>query len=301
MDLLDHPPTARPTPAAARAALLADLSLEATPKQLAGVPDLAVRLPAGTPVYLPALDSVAESARVAAAAELVRAGLTPVPHLAARRLAGPVELDARLAAWREVGVEAVMLIAGDVDRPVGRFASTLDVLATGLLERHGICRIGVAGHPEGHPVADAATLARALADKVAYARAAGAEMWIVTQFAFEGGPLAAFEQGLRGEGLRLTIRAGLPGPATPRRLMAYAWQCGVGVSARVLARRPAAARLLGRWAPDATLDALATHNAAAPASLIGGVHLYPFGGLAAALDWWDDARRRAHPAAEAHP
>jgi methylenetetrahydrofolate reductase (NADPH) len=281
-----------PGPTGARAALLADLSLEATPKQLAGAPDLAARLPAGTAIYLPALDKVAETARLDAARRLVGDGLRPVPHLAARRLAGVGELDDRLAGWRDAGVEDVLLIAGDVARPAGPFTSTLDLLASGLLERHGVKRIGVAGHPEGHPVADRATLAAALRAKAAYAREHDVEMWIVTQFAFEAGPLAAFEAGLRDAGPALPVRAGLPGPATIRTLMTYAWQCGVGVSARVLARRPSAARLLGRWAPDDVVDALARHRAERPASLVRGLHLYPFGGLAAALDWLDDATGR---------
>jgi len=287
---------------AARARLLADVSLEATPKQLAAVPDLAQRVPTGTAVYLPALASVPEAARVEAAAGLVAQGLRPIPHLAARRLAGPGELDARLAAWREAGVADLLLIAGEPATPAGSFASTLDVLATGLLERHFIRRLGVAGHPEGHPIADAATLMSALRAKLAYARATGAEMWIVTQFAFEGGPFTAFDARLRAAGVDVPIRCGLPGPATPRKLMAYAWQCGVGVSARVLARRPEAARLFGRWAPDAVVDALAAHRAAQPASLVRGLHLYPFGGLAAALDWLDDARARVvAPLAEVAP
>jgi methylenetetrahydrofolate reductase (NADPH) len=284
--------------AAARAQLLADVSLEATPTQLARRGDLADRLPAGTAVYLPALDKVPEAARVEAAAGLVRAGLRPVPHLAARRLAGTGELDDVLGAWRDVGVADVLLIAGDLARPAGAFTSTLDVLATGLLERHGVRRLGVAGHPEGHPAADRGTLAAALEAKLAYARATGTEMWIVTQFAFEAGPLAAFEARLRDEGVTLPVRAGLPGPASTRTLMTYAWQCGVAVSARVLARRPSAARLLGRWAPDAVVDALAAHRADAPASLIGGLHLFPFGGLEAALDWRDDAARRVATIAE---
>jgi methylenetetrahydrofolate reductase (NADPH) len=67
--------------------------------------------------------------------------------------------------------------------------------------------------------------------------------------------------------------------------LAYALQCGVGTSARVLARRPDAARMLKRWSPDALVDDLAAHEAAKPASAVAGIHLFPFGGLDAALDW----------------
>ena len=56
----------------------------------------------------------------------------------------------------------VLLIAGDVAAAKGPFKSSRDVGASGLLEAHGIARVSVAGHPEGHPFLDqAATLAGA--------------------------------------------------------------------------------------------------------------------------------------------
>jgi len=276
--------------AAPRRHLLATVSLEATPKQIARCAGIADRLPAGTAVYLPALPSTTEPDRLAAARTLAAAGLRPVPHIAARRLASRGALVSMLAAYRDAGVDTAMLVAGDVAPPAGPFASTLAVLAPGLLERYGIGRLGVAGHPEGHPAVRPAELDRALAEKVAYARASGAELWLVTQFAFDATPLVDWQARLRAAGLVLPVRAGVPGPATARTLMSYAWQCGVAVSARVLARRPDAARLLGRWAPDAIVADLAAHRVADPDSLITGLHLFPFGGLDAALDWLADAQ-----------
>lgn len=267
------------------AALLGTLSFEATPKQLGANPVFVASVPRGAQVYLPALPSVSESSRVDAARELVGAGLRPVPHLAARRLASRAEASDRLVRWREAGIDTLLLIAGDPTTPAGPFRHSLDLLATGLLERAGFARVAIAGHPEGHPAADGVTLLAALREKAAYARATGTEMWIVTQFAFDAAPIAAFDARLRAEGLALPIRVGLPGPATPRTLMAYAWQCGVAVSARVLARRPEVARLAGRWRPDGLVDALAAHVAADRSSLIEGLHLFPFGGLGAALEW----------------
>lgn len=268
-----------------RRRLVAGLSLEATPKQLAKVAAIGQRLPAGTEIYLPALSASRAEETAATAARLVALGLGPVPHLPARRLASRRELDDTLERYAAAGVDRVLLIAGDVDRPAGPFTSTLDVLASGRLAAHGIRRLGVAGHPEGHPAANAAALSRALAEKAAYARETGSEMWIVTQFVFEASPFLRWSEALQAAGVALPIRCGLPGPAKMHTLLAYALQCGVGTSARVLARRPDAARMLTRWSPDALVDDLAAHEAATPASAVAGLHLFPFGGLDAALDW----------------
>ncbi|NIR59867.1 MAG: 5,10-methylenetetrahydrofolate reductase, partial [Gammaproteobacteria bacterium] len=54
---------------------------------------------------------------------------------------------------------------------------SLDVLRTGLLERNGIRRIGIGGHPEGHPRIAGSRLRQALRDKAAYAEAGEAELY----------------------------------------------------------------------------------------------------------------------------
>ncbi len=283
MDVLDDPLVDEA--AAATRRLVAALSVEATPRQLSAAGDPAATLPHGAEVYLPALAADRFADTAATAASLEGRGLRAVPHLAARRLADRAELARRLAALREAGVDRVLLLAGDVDRPAGPFASSLDILATGLLERFGIGRIGVAGHPEGHPAVAAGEVERALAAKADYARASGVELWVVTQFVFTAAPVLAWAGALAARGFPWPVRVGVAGPASTRKLMTFALQCGIGASARILARRPDAARLLGRWTPDEVVADLAAHLAQAPASPIQGLHLFPFGGLDAALDW----------------
>ena len=88
---------------------------------------------------------------VAACARLQRAGFVPVPHVAARRLASFTQAsDFLQRAAGEAGVERILLIGGD-DSPVGPFRASLDLLATGVVERHGIGQVAFAGYPEGHP------------------------------------------------------------------------------------------------------------------------------------------------------
>ncbi len=273
--------------AQAKRHLLLGLSLEATP---AGLDRLDRRLPVGTEVYLPALQASSDEERAKAASRLLACGLQPVPHLAARRIADRPALEVTLAHFREAGVRRLLLIAGDPARPAGAFTSTLDMLGTGLLERYGFGHFDVAGHPEGHPAVPEAALDAALLAKQAHARATGTDVRIVTQFVFDADPLVAFDARLRRLDIALPVRVGVAGPARLRTLLAYAWQCGIGASARALARRPDAARLLGAWTPDVLVDRLARHVATDPATRIEGLHLFPFGGIERALAWRDQAR-----------
>ena len=57
----------------------------------------------------------------------------------------------------------MLLIGGDVARAKGPFRSSSEVRASGLIEAHGIARLSVAGHPEGHPYLEAADAIAVLA------------------------------------------------------------------------------------------------------------------------------------------
>ncbi|MEO1091934.1 MAG: methylenetetrahydrofolate reductase [Pseudomonadota bacterium] len=279
------------------AGLLADVSVEATPKQILDTDDAWRWLPPGSDVYVTTLGKDDLERRLAAARALSDRGLRPVPHLPARALASRAALDETLAAYRAFGIDGLLLVAGDVPAPAGPFHDTLGVLQTGLLERHGIRRLGIAGHPTGHPVASVAELDRALDAKLDHARSSGVDVWVVTQFVFEAAALKGWvarqSARLAERDTAVPVRAGLAGPASTATLVNYAIQCGVGASARGLARRPDALRLFGRWSPDAIVADLEAHRFAEPTTSITGLHLFPFGGLAATLRWLAEARQRA--------
>lgn len=265
--------------------LVSGFSIEATPKQLEGAASLAGLLPPGTRIYVPWLPRAAVAEAVRACRELVADGFEPVPHLAARAIGSRAKLEGHLGRFADAGARAVLLIAGDRRRAAGPFASTLAVLDTGLLERYGFHELGVAGHPEGHPVTDEPALMQALRRKQEYASRTGSTLWIVTQFAFTAAPVTEWLDRLHAEGIDLPVRIGMPGPARPQTLLRYALQCGVGSSSRMLTRRPdAVARLLGRWTPDAMLPPLAYH--AAGNRQVVGLHVFPFGGLLRSIDFF---------------
>lgn len=273
-------------------------TVELAPRQIESAGCLTDHLPAGTSVYVPFTPGATRHDTVAACQRLRDQGMHAVPHLAARSLAGPAELDDWLGALADVGVAGVMLVAGDHRRPIGPYRDTLDLLESGKLGEHGIDRLGVTAYPEAHPVATATDLDTALAKKAAYAAATGARMWIVTQFVFDPRPAVALLDRLRSQGCPLPVRIGVAGPARSRTLLEFAVRCGVGTSVKMLRRRPSVARLLSNWTPDDLLSALARHRVDSVETSLAGIHLFTFGGLAKTASWLHSRRgAEAEPAA----
>ena len=262
-------------------ALLAGASLELSSRDPAEIDACAGLLEPGTCVYISLPPGQTYHGNVALAARLARAGLQPVPHVAARRIASREALDDYLArAAGEAGVSSALVIGGDSDRASGPFDSSLALLETGLFQRHGIVRIGVAGYPEGHPRIATSSLESALAAKRAYARRAGIELVVMTQFCFEADAILTWAAKTRQHGL--PVRVGLAGPASLPRLLRFAAMCGIGNSMRALKARPRAiSKLMVEAGPEVALRDLAC-RVEPP---LEGVHFFCFGGLVRTARW----------------
>lgn len=248
---------------------------------------LAQRLPAGTPVYVAHTpkSSVEDVVRVAIKAQA--AGFAASPHLVARRLPSEQALRDALARLREHGIEQALLVAGDLERPLGPFRSTLEVIATGALEEAGLKRIGVAGHPEGHPAVGPAELLSALRAKQEFAARSGIAVHIVTQFGFNPDGVCAWDRMLTQEGITLPVHAGVAGPTPLSRLLKFALQCGIGTSMSSLVKSPGAVAGLTGFAagPDEVLLGLVRGCAGHAGSRLVQPHLYSFGGALATAGW----------------
>lgn len=262
-------------------AFLSGASLELSSRDPAEIDACAGLLEPGTPIYISFPPGQTYHGTVALAARVAHAGFRPVPHVAARRIAGREALDDYLArAAGEAGVNSALVVGGDSELASGGFDSSLALLETGLFQRHGIVHIGVAGYPEGHPRIAPDALDAALAAKKDLARRAGIELAIVTQFCFEADAILSWAGQARGHGL--PVRAGLAGPASLPRLLRFAALCGIGNSVRALQARPRAiSRLMVEAGPEATLRELA-RRAEPP---LAGVHFFCFGGLIRTARW----------------
>jgi methylenetetrahydrofolate reductase (NADPH) len=272
--------------------LAARASVEATPRAILkdGPPPSLRR---GTRVYIPHLPGAAFADRRAACAALAAAGMRPVAHVAAREVESAAALEREASALLDAGVDGILLIGGSGDR-ARVFPDVLTLLESGALQRAGVRRLGLAGHPDGHPEVDTARIEAALDAKLALAGTFADEVWIVTQFVFDAAPAIAWLKGLRARGVRAPVRIGLSGPASPRTVLSYALRCGVGPSLRVLRSRPdLAAYMTSRWRPDGIAGGLAGAQADRPDLGIEALHLFAFGGLPAAADWLADRAGRA--------
>lgn len=262
-------------------------SVEVTPTQATKVGDFTTHLSPGQRVMVTFLPGSDWRATVNTARMLREQGFEPVPHIAARSIPDAAMLEDFLKALRdEAGISEVLAIGGGVDRPVGRFDCTLQMLQTGLFQKYGIFRIGVAGHPEGSPDIPESIVRQAMIDKNRFAGQHGLQMHIATQFCFEVDPIVKWERRLRADGNRLPIYVGIAGLATLKTLMAHATACGVGNSIRVLMKQAGnITKLMSVREPDAVVGGLAMEMARDPDSLLRGAHFFPLGGLRRTAAW----------------
>jgi len=267
--------------------LIESFSIEALPKDTQKFDDLRDHLPAGTRVYV-AYTSGSTAEIVDAAEKLRHQGMVPVPHIPARRFGSHDELKHFLGALASrAAVKQVLLVGGDISRPEGPYAASLDVLKTGMLEGHGIEAVGFAGHPEGHPAVSREGLHNALIDKCEYAAKAGLEVSLTTQFLFDTDKLFAWHGDfVEKTAPGIAVDVGLPGLAKMSTLMRFAKDCGVGASLGMLTRHASRAfKLATSFSPEDTLLELAEGVRQAGRPIFRSVHFYPFGSFERTAEW----------------
>jgi methylenetetrahydrofolate reductase (NADPH) len=274
---------ARDDLARAVATLARTASIETSARNLAEIDTYAALVPAGTDVYVAWLPRMPYHHVASAARRVRQVGLNPVPHVTPRQLASREAAEDFLARLRDdAGATRVLLVAGDGE-PVGPYESSAQFLASGLLEAHGIRSVGVAGYPEGHPRIPEAAIAAALERKIGEATRRELELFVVTQFCFDGEVVLDWLARLRGRGVAAPVRVGVAGPASVRALLGYAARCGIGESIRaVRARAISLPHLLDEHAPDRVVRRLAEGAAGLG---IAGLHCFPFGGFARSARW----------------
>ncbi|MFQ6017932.1 MAG: metFprotein [Kiloniellaceae bacterium] len=267
--------------------LVTGFSVETTPGSAARIPDYRGPLRPGITVAVTFLPGADFADTIRTAGRLKQEGFNPAPHFAARSIPSRADFEDYLRALQgEVGVTQAVVLGGAVDEPLGEFDSSMQLLETGLFDKYGIGKIGVAGHPEGSPDIAPGRLAEALAWKNAFAERSDAEFYIATQFCFEAAPIIAWDKAIQAVGNKLPIHIGVPGPATLKTLINHAKVCGIGPSIRVLTRQARnISKLLMVSAPDRLILDLARYKANDPDCGIRQIHVYPLGGLRRSAQW----------------
>jgi methylenetetrahydrofolate reductase (NADPH) len=272
-------------------ALLTDFSLGMHCKDVGELGQAVI--PPGSRVHVGFVDSEHIAMRVDAARAIKQSGFEPVAVISARRLRSQAMLLEYLAGLRAADASrSVLVVAGDPAQPLGPYPDATSVINSGALEKYGVRQVSVAGHPTGHPVVTDDELWQALADKVAELEKRSLVASVTTQLGFDAGRMLAWLAQVRARGLRVTVRVGVPGPASTRRLRWYASRCDVSVNAAVAKEYglsptdPA-----GTVGPDRFIRALASGY---DTRLHGEVklHFFTFDGFAATAEWITDFRAR---------
>lgn len=286
-------------PAEATSRFLSGWSIEVLPRTAEKVEDFRAILPPGTRVYIAHIDGTEIADMVATARRIAGQGFSVMPHFPARSIRDRATLADWIARYRgEAGVTQALVLAGGRRDPAGDFASSMELLETGLFD--GFARLHLAGHPEGNRDIDFDGSDRrataALRWKQDFARRTDAKVALATQFCFDARPVIDWVDRLASEDIHLPVHIGIAGPAKLQTLVKFAIACGVGPSLQVLQKRAMdVTKLLLPYGPDEVVDALAAHKAANPAFGIEQVHIFPLGGIATAATW-ANARTGQQPA-----
>jgi methylenetetrahydrofolate reductase (NADPH) len=269
--------------------MLRGYSIEVNPGESKIIDAAPTRLDPGTDVFMTWIPGVNPMDTVAPAAKLRRAGLFPVPHIGARHVESAAQLEEFAKLLAGSGVDRALIVAGDRDKPAGPYDSSLAVMQSGILQEAGITRTYIGGFPEGNPNIPDPILAEALTAKVNFARSAGLQLTIVTQFCFASEPIVEWIRRVRAQGIDVPIRVGLAGPAGLIALTRYAIRCGVGNSIKVLTDKPSFAKLLVDKGPEPIIREVAAglgpgNGSGLPLGVVG-LHFFVFGGFNKTVDW----------------
>jgi methylenetetrahydrofolate reductase (NADPH) len=260
-------------------------SLEMTAKETEGLREAAPLIRPGTQIAVTFLPGESLEQRIEATVLVRQLGFEPIVHLSARRIESTEQLDWYLGEiTTKAAVKRVFIIAGDPPEPEGPYSTSLDIIETGLLEKHGIEIVGIGGHPEGHPNNSKDELWTWMARKLDAIRARGMTPLVVTQFAFDDDAIVEWVGEMRARNIDVPVRLGVPGPAGIKRLLGFAKRCGVGASASVMMKYGVSlTNLIGSAGPDKLVDSLAKKLGSDHGRV--RLHLYPFGALTASAEW----------------
>ena len=170
---------------------------------------------------------------------------------------------------------------GDAPRPAGDYDSSLDLLRDIAEIGHRFEDVGVAAHPEGHPLVDDADLLRLLQEKQPFAT------YLVTQMCFDPEVLVGWLKRIREAGVTLPAWIGLPGVADIPKLISLSLRIGVGQSVKVLKRQKGLmSRMLTSrpYQPDDLLAGIQAHLGE-PDLNIPGFHLFSFNDVERTERW----------------
>ena len=264
-------------------ALLTGADFEVIP--LKGVMEKTASIAPGSTVSVTASPTRGMTPTVDLATELQARGLRAVPHLSARTIENRRDLSSIIKRLDHGGVGQVFITGGDGEPEAPtttRSPCSQDMAALG----HPFLEVGITGYPEGHPLIPSDRLRQSLLEKQAHAT------YVVTQMCFNPQTIVDWIASIRGEGVTLPIKVGVPGAVDPARLLSIGARIGVGDSMRFLTKnRGSILGMLrpGRYRPDRIVEPLAGIGDGLGMT---GIHLFTFNQVEATVAWHRKAMSR---------
>jgi methylenetetrahydrofolate reductase (NADPH) len=215
---------------------------------------------------------------------LAERGFKVVPHIAARMVRNKTHLREIFARIDRTSIISLFVPGGDAGSPVGEYSRALDLLRDMADIDHKFTEIGIAAHPEGHPIASDEELIEQLLAKQEYAN------YLVTQMCFDAARVDTWLREIRERGVHLPAWIGMPGAADRNSLIKTSLRIGVGDSVRFLKRQgKKAAHLMAssKFVPDRLQFALAP-TIANPDLKVDGQHVFCFNQVEESEKWRHD-------------
>ncbi len=212
---------------------------------------------------------------------LIGHGYQVVPHLAARMISGPTELEEIVTRLRGLDVTNVFCPAGDADPPAGEYTGSVALLEHLTAMGRPFAQVGITGYPESHPAIEDDITIQSMWDKRAHAT------YVVSNLCFDADTIARWLQRMRKRGIELPVLIGLPGPVERTKLLTMAGKIGVGQSVRFLKSHASAfARIAapGGFSPERFL-LKAAPALGDPNMRVAGLHLFTFNQVAETETW----------------
>jgi methylenetetrahydrofolate reductase (NADPH) len=263
----------------AQAQLLRAPRFEVIP--VGGIENRLAALPAGATVTVTASPRHGMERTLEVSGILAARGLRVVPHLAARMVTGPEQLERIVEDLAASNIREAFVVGGDASPAAGEYRDAGDLLDALRSLTNSLTRIGVAGYPEGHPLISQESLLEALRRKQSSAD------YLVTQLCFDPTALVAWIRSIREAGIALPVVVGLPGAVERRKLAEISLKTGVGASLRYLSRHGRQLATMARtrrYDPTPLALAVAAHLDETDLR-IEGVHLFTFNQVEATQAW----------------
>jgi methylenetetrahydrofolate reductase (NADH) len=212
---------------------------------------------------------------------LIGHGYSVVPHLAARMISGPKELEDIVARLKGLGVDDVFCPAGDADPPAGEYTGSVAMLEHLTSMGRPFGHVGITGYPESHPAIEDDITIQSMWDKRAHGT------YVVSNLCFDAAVIHTWLKRMRRRGITLPVLIGLPGPVERAKLLSMATKIGVGQSVKFLSSHVSTfARIAapGGYSPERFLQKSAGFLGD-EAMKVAGLHVFTFNQVAETEVW----------------